>query len=734
MNRKLFLFLFAIILSAGCKNNSVQISGTLSKPVKGAYVFLDELRANNLTTVDSVVISDKGTFDFKMDIKNPAFYLVKINDENFLTMLIEPGEKVVLEAKYDSLNFPLKVIGSKGTELMSEYNVYLRKTINKLTGLNNIYMQNAENPQLPKIIESLDSLATIYLTDINAYTKKYIDQNITSLVCLVALYQQVAPNVYVLNPSEDMKYFIKVDSSLNSMYPDYEPVAMLHSQVKEFIAGMPANTKIAPVTGGGAEEIFVTCSGMVEELVAPTLVVNPESLSGFNYLYGSGPSPEQSFTLSGTGLNMNDVIITPTTNYEISLTSGTGFQSDVTLYEFNGANTQVFVRLISGLEVADYNSAPITISGGGATDVLVTCNGTVTDGSAYPCLFEDFSGFTAGTHASPSTTDWAAELDTYTMYSGWTGLKVYSAGGEIKIGTSSANGYIITPAIDLSEGASLNFDYAQWGTDVSVIQIFHASDGINFVQVGVDITPTTDFQSYSLQINDGTTDSKIKIATDVKRAYLDNIEVFCSAYSPEAVLVTDPSSLSGFSYVFGFGPSEEGSYILSGEFLDGTNVTITPTTNYEVSLTSGTGFQSTQIMLNTFNGTETTVYVRLKADRAVGNYNTETINITGGGAVAGASVVCNGFVDPFVNVEFTNNDENLMIFPNPVNDILNVRLSETNSTDITWNIVSITGQVVMSGTMTSNNSVIDISNFKSGMYILNLRDDQNNYFRKFNKK
>lgn len=253
MNRKLFLFLFVVILFAGCKNNSVQISGTLSNPVKGAYVFLDELKANNLTTVDSVVISDKGNFDFKVDIKNPAFYLVKISDENFLTMLIEPGEKVNLEAKYDSLNFPVKLTGSKGTELMAEYNSTLRKTINKLTGLNNIYMQNAENPQLPKIIESLDSLAKIYLTDINVYTKNYIDQNISSLVCLVALYQQVAPNVYVLNPSEDMKYFIKVDSSLNSKYPDYEPVVMLHSQIKEFIAGMPANTKIAPVTGGGAE-------------------------------------------------------------------------------------------------------------------------------------------------------------------------------------------------------------------------------------------------------------------------------------------------------------------------------------------------------------------------------------------------------------------------------------------------------------------------------------------------
>ena len=103
-------------------------------------------------------------------------------------------------------------------------------------------MQNSESPELPQVIESLDSLAQTYLTEINTYTKNYIDKNITSLVSLVALYQQVAPNVYVLNPTKDMKYFIKVDSSMFSQYPEYEPVITLHEQVKEFVAGMKGET------------------------------------------------------------------------------------------------------------------------------------------------------------------------------------------------------------------------------------------------------------------------------------------------------------------------------------------------------------------------------------------------------------------------------------------------------------------------------------------------------------
>ena len=101
MNNKLFLYLFAVMIFAACKNNTVQITGTLVTPVAGEYIFLDELRSNELKTVDSVVVTDKGTFKFKKDIKIPSFYLLKRNDNNFLTMLIKPGEKIMLKAHND---------------------------------------------------------------------------------------------------------------------------------------------------------------------------------------------------------------------------------------------------------------------------------------------------------------------------------------------------------------------------------------------------------------------------------------------------------------------------------------------------------------------------------------------------------------------------------------------------------------------------------------------------------
>ena len=253
MNKKILIYFFAILVISGCKNNNFQISGTLKNPVSGEYIFLDEMKANELKTIDSMKVPGDGTFSFKKEIKFPSFYLLKINNNNYLTMLVEPGEKISLNAYHDSLNYPESVTGSNGTESMAEYNRTLRNTINRLTGLTKIYMQNVNSPQLPALMESLDSTAQTYLSEMNSYTKSYIDKNLTSLVSLVALYQQVAPNVYVLNPARDLEYFVKVDSSMSIHYPGYEPVTALHEQVQKMVASIQEEAGIAPGSTEGSK-------------------------------------------------------------------------------------------------------------------------------------------------------------------------------------------------------------------------------------------------------------------------------------------------------------------------------------------------------------------------------------------------------------------------------------------------------------------------------------------------
>ena len=139
-------------------------------------------------------------------------------------------------------------------------------------------------------------------------------------------------------------------------------------------------------------------------------------------------------------------------------------------------------------------------------------------------LSEDFANFTSGTHASPSGTDVSASLDTKTTTAGWTGSKIYEAGGEIKLGTSSIVGFIETPAIDLSANGGnyiVKFDIARWTGDANTVQVYVNGT----TAIGDVITPTDAFQTIQISGSGGTSSSKIKIAALTKRFYLDNFYV-----------------------------------------------------------------------------------------------------------------------------------------------------------------------------------------------------------------
>ncbi|MDD3688352.1 MAG: hypothetical protein PHE56_16530, partial [Bacteroidales bacterium] len=140
--------------------------------------------------------------------------------------------------------------------------------------------------------------------------------------------------------------------------------------------------------GVGIDDISIT--GYLPS--GPTITVSPNSLTGMNYVFGSGPSAEQSFTVFGDNLTDNISLSAPT-NYEISTTSGSGFTNSITLTQTGGtvSNTTIYVRLIAGLSVGSYNGEIVTASSTGATSQTVTCNGLVTnpaDPSVPTSMFE----------------------------------------------------------------------------------------------------------------------------------------------------------------------------------------------------------------------------------------------------------------------------------------------------------------------------------------------------------
>ena len=110
------------------------------------------------------------------------------------------------------------------------------------------------------------------------------------------------------------------------------------------------------------------------------------------------------------------------------------------------------------------------------------------------------------------------------------------------------------------------------------------------------------------------------------------------------VLTTTPSSLTGFAYNPGSGPSASQSYSLSGQYLDFPgNVTITAPADYEISKDNSTFVSSDTVGITSATLASRTIYVRLKAGLAQGAYNNENVTNVGGGAST-INVACSGNV------------------------------------------------------------------------------------------
>jgi subtilisin-like proprotein convertase family protein len=286
---------------------------------------------------------------------------------------------------------------------------------------------------------------------------------------------------------------------------------------------------------------------VVAEPVVPTITVSPATLAAALTTTVGTPSAAQTFTVSAAGLTGGLTVNAPT-GLEVSFAAGSGYAASLALAPTAGtvASTTIYVRLTAAAAAGDYNAAAITVSGGGATTqtVLTTANGNVvSEPSSITLLAEDFASLTAGGNTassgtgSPSSTEVTTNLtDNFP-----TSSKAYSAGGAVKLGSSSAAGSITTRMLDLSGNGgvfTVSFDVKGWTTVEGSITV--TVTGLAPQTVSYSATMSGNFETKTLQFTGGQANATITFATTTKRAFLDTIVV--SGGTPEPVV----TGITGF--------------------------------------------------------------------------------------------------------------------------------------------------------------------------------------------
>ncbi|MBN1925565.1 MAG: T9SS type A sorting domain-containing protein [Prolixibacteraceae bacterium] len=194
---------------------------------------------------------------------------------------------------------------------------------------------------------------------------------------------------------------------------------------------------------------------------------------------------------------------------------------------------------------------------------------------------------------------------------------------------------------------TVSFWYRHWSGGGETIRFLvqYNPDGGGWTKIGDTITVTsTTYMEFSEDVNIIGNNILFRIISidDEERLLIDDL--FLEDHSGGATISCSESTLSGFYYAQGYGPSESQSFDVSGSGLTD-DITITPSTNYEIS-DDDASFQSTAMVLTQSGGTvaSTTIYTRLKSGLSENDYE-ETITCSSTGA-SNETIDCSGKVFP----------------------------------------------------------------------------------------
>lgn len=192
-------------------------------------IVLEEYTPTGGRFVDSTRTNSDGKFIFKIDFKDkdyPMFYNVRLGSQ-FAPLLVERGEEIELSAIGNIYNNYI-VKGSKGSELLSEFNRQTVRQSMKLDSINQLY--NTSNS-----MERSEELGREYgreYVKLKQAAITFVMRNASSLAAVVPLYQSTYNGVGLFGEPSDIIYLRAIADSLEKSYPESPYVNSLRNDIK----------------------------------------------------------------------------------------------------------------------------------------------------------------------------------------------------------------------------------------------------------------------------------------------------------------------------------------------------------------------------------------------------------------------------------------------------------------------------------------------------------------------
>lgn len=244
------LIIAAAVLLASCEEKGASVKGNLSN-TDGETIVLEKLTSTEVVPADSIEVDASGDFKLSVpEMTDPGFYRLRVNDNNFVILLLEKGDKA--EVTGNALDFykSYEVIGSEGSSKLRELDKRLRQDYELTDSLRRMFMdyQAAGTYNMDSIKQTIDAIFLEAQEKKNIFIEKYINDNPTSLATLSA--------VQSLKYDEFADKFDEVVANLEKAYPNSDYVKQFKKQLVELKAKQQAATRTG--IGAQAPEIVIS--------------------------------------------------------------------------------------------------------------------------------------------------------------------------------------------------------------------------------------------------------------------------------------------------------------------------------------------------------------------------------------------------------------------------------------------------------------------------------------------
>lgn len=227
-----------LFIFVSCKNNkqgdlksAFIIDGKLSN-ASGKQVLLQKLTINDLISIDSAVLKNDGAFSFNVKTNEAGIYLLKKDENSYITIIADKGEHIMFECDYDKFNKAYSVKGSQGSEQICKLNDHLQKNLLVLDSLGRVWNVAKNDANRLQIKADIDSCYFRTVREQREFQLDFINKNSSSFAAMIALYIGL-DRTQIINQEKDFNLFEKVRKDILAKYPANSQAIELDKRIKQ---------------------------------------------------------------------------------------------------------------------------------------------------------------------------------------------------------------------------------------------------------------------------------------------------------------------------------------------------------------------------------------------------------------------------------------------------------------------------------------------------------------------